>query len=229
MFKKTPEGYRDLLAYKKASAVQQVTENFVKQFSKTKTMYALADQMSRSARSVTKNITEGWKRNTTKEYFQFLGFAIASNAELMEDAGDIVTGVYEELIGIKGVTGGRGIMREENSLGVTGGRGTKGIKGARRENGVVSREELDKIKFYPLDQNLSPAIKLFLMTKEVSFLLYRLQQSLDYKMDQDGTKATADKFRERKFIEDQEQESYGELLKTHGLVRLEDGRVVKKE
>ena len=74
-------------------------------FPKTKTLIALADQMNRSARSVKQNIVEGWKRNSTKEYYEFLGFSIGANAELEEDCMDVWKGVYPELKGIKGVMG----------------------------------------------------------------------------------------------------------------------------
>ena len=76
-------------------------------FPKTKTLIALADQMNRSARSVKQNIVEGWKRNSTKEYYEFLGFSIGANAELEEDCMDIWKGIYPELKGIKGVMGER--------------------------------------------------------------------------------------------------------------------------
>lgn len=64
-----------------------------------KTLFALADQMNRSARSVKQNIVEGWKRNSTKEYYDFLGFSIGACAELEEDCNDIWKGIYPELMG----------------------------------------------------------------------------------------------------------------------------------
>lgn len=45
--------------------------------------YALADQMRRSAISIPSNIAEGYERNSTKEYIQFLSIANGSKAELM--------------------------------------------------------------------------------------------------------------------------------------------------
>jgi len=108
----------------------------------------------------------------------------------MEDYADIATGVYKDLTNIKGLM---------------------------RERGEMSREALDKLKFYPLDLNLSPIVKLFLMSKEVSFLLYRLQQSLDVKMEQEGTRPTQDKTRERLMQEQQAQKKLDELLKKQGL------------
>jgi len=198
MFKKAPEGYRELLVYKKTQSLQKEILPFVVLFPKTKTFYDLADQISRSMRSTTKNIVEGWKRNTTKEYFEFLGFAIGSNSEMMEDLADIATGVYGKLVGI------RGIMEEK---------GEKGIMGEKGEKGIMGREELDKLKFYPLDELLSPAVKLFLKTKEIGFLLYRLQQSLDIKMDRENTRPQREKSRLHLLEQKEANKSFNEYLK----------------
>ena len=73
-----------------------------------KTLLELADQIGRAGRSPKSNIVEGWKRNTTAEYHQFLGYSIASCEEIHEDATDIIRGKYPELMGVKGIVGGRG-------------------------------------------------------------------------------------------------------------------------
>lgn len=114
MLKQTRDtfGHRKLLVYKKAEELQLALAAFIPEraiFKKEKTLIALADQMERSARSTKQNITEGWKRNSTQEYYQFLGYAIASNAELEEDFGDICKGIYES----KGLNGIRGKERDE--------------------------------------------------------------------------------------------------------------------
>jgi len=83
--------------YKNAENLQVACSELTHLFPKMKTLVALADQMDRSARSTKQNITEGWKRNSTKEYYEFLGYAVASNAELEEDCTDIWKGMYPEL------------------------------------------------------------------------------------------------------------------------------------
>ncbi len=98
-----PYGYRDLLAYKKAEELQHACTELTHTFPRAKTLIALADQMDRSARSVKQNIVEGWKRNTTKEYYDFLGFSIGANTELEEDCDDIWKGMYPELLREKGI------------------------------------------------------------------------------------------------------------------------------
>lgn len=199
MINRKPEGYRTLLAYKKAAAMQRATEVLTQNFPKTKTMVALADQMDRSTRSVTKNITEGWKRNTTKEYFTFLGFSIGSNAELMEDAADIVTGVYEELQGVMGTSG------------------------------FLSRGQLDYIPFYPLPPFLPLPVQLFLQCKEVNFLLYKLQKSLDIKMDSEGTKSASQRLQEQQAEEEYNDREFKKFMEGQGFMYLENGQVVKRQ
>ena len=44
--------------------------------------------MRDSARSNKQNIVEGWKRSTTKEYYDFLSFSLGSLGELKEDGED---------------------------------------------------------------------------------------------------------------------------------------------
>ena|SRR3989338_3434475 len=107
-----PYGYRELLVYKKAEEMQKACAEFTNGFVEgakrekggggLKTILALQDQMDRSARSVKQNIVEGWKRNGTQEYHQFLGFSLGANAELEEDCNDIVKGFYKGIEREKG-------------------------------------------------------------------------------------------------------------------------------
>jgi four helix bundle protein len=216
-----PEGYRDLLAYQKAHILQEQTLTLVALFPKTKTYIDLADQMARSARSTTKNIVEGWKRNTTKEYITFLGYSIGSNSEMMEDTADIVTGLYKELNEKKGIMGEMG-----------GGMGSESTDNDVANN-TVSRERLDKLLFYPLSPHYSPIIQLFLRAKEVNFLLARLQKSLDIKMDEEKMRPMGERYQKIFMKQEREESAEGkiveEYMKAQGLVRLADGRVVKQE
>ncbi len=137
MINRKPEGYKELLAYQKAAALQAATFELTRQFPKTKTLIALADQMDRSARSGTKNIIEGWKRNTTREYFQFLGFSIGSTEEVKDDAADIAKGLYRELMTIRELWVPRGEMGVRGGMGGKGEMGGMGEKGVRGEKGVM--------------------------------------------------------------------------------------------
>ena len=133
----SPYGYKKLLVYKKAEELQHACAELTSHFPRSpryKTLLALADQMDRSARSVKQNIVEGWKRNSTKEYYDFLGFSIGANAELEEDCDDIIKGIYRELKGITGITGEKGEKGKE-------GEKREGT-GARVFGGVVERTAL---------------------------------------------------------------------------------------
>jgi four helix bundle protein len=182
---RNPYGYRELLVYKKSDELQSHCVSLTSHFSHSKTLVALADQMNRSARSTKQNITEGWKRNSTKEYYEFLGYAIASNAELEEDATDICKGHYPELMKIMGITGERGEMGEKG----------------RTNSTLFSPLDLELIPFYPLDPLLPPIFQLKLRAKELNFLLEKLQKSLVEKMSSDHTLPTAERIRINENIE----------------------------
>lgn len=199
-------GYRNLLVYEKAEELQLALADYVSHFPPSKTLSALSDQMERSARSTKQNITEGWKRNSTSEYYQFLGFAIASNAELEEDFTDICKGVYEAK-GLKGVE-----------------KGEREGKGGKRERGGI-----ETIPFYPLNPILPPCLQLKLRAKELNYLLDRLQQSLIDKMRQEKTLSVADRVRSNQQKEAAASRWFEKTLKEQGSVRLENGQIVKKE
>ncbi|MCX8014467.1 MAG: four helix bundle protein [candidate division WOR-3 bacterium] len=102
MRRKKPEGYKELLVYKRAdelrSFIFNITENFPLSEKRRK------EHMRDSARSVKQNIVEGWKRETTKQYVEFLSFSFGSLGELKEDSEDcykdklISKQIYDELI-----------------------------------------------------------------------------------------------------------------------------------
>ncbi|MBM2820676.1 MAG: ribosomal protein [Candidatus Berkelbacteria bacterium] len=81
-----PEGYKELLVYKRADELRdfviKITENFSYDERRRK------EHFRDSARSVKQNIVEGWKRSTTKEYYDFLSFSLGSLAEIKEDNDD---------------------------------------------------------------------------------------------------------------------------------------------
>ncbi|MGB9031043.1 MAG: four helix bundle protein [Acidobacteriaceae bacterium] len=75
------ESYRDLIVWQRAIemtvAVYRVTAGFPRE-----ELYGLASQLRRAGVSVASNIAEGYGRNSTGEYRQFLGMARGSNLEL---------------------------------------------------------------------------------------------------------------------------------------------------
>ncbi len=208
----TPYGYKNLLVYKKAEDLQRACSTLTSRFppfshsTRSKTLLALADQMDRSARSVKQNIVEGWKRNSTKEYYEFLGFSIAANAELEEDCNDILKGIYPELKGIRGVMGEKG----------------EGTEGEEWEI-----ERVEKLPFYPIDSHLPPLIQLKLRCKEMNFLIQKLQQSLHQKM-QDGTKGIIGAAWGTGERGKSGEEWLRSAINEAGLVRSADGHLVSK-
>jgi four helix bundle protein len=227
-----PYGFRNLLAYKKAEELQMECQKVTAIFPKQKTLIALADQMNRSARSTKQNIVEGWKRNSTQEYYDFLGFSIGANTELEEDCNDIWKGLYPELMGLKGLMGKMGI--ENGEEGLRGERGTSYAPSAPYASTPSTLYtpfipfDIEKLPFYPLDRNLPPIVQLKLRAKELNYLLNQLQKSLENKMNQEKTLSSGDAARQHLQAQRQNQKLGDDFLEQYGLKRLENGQVIKK-
>ena len=74
--------YKDLIVWQKSmDLVKQIYDIIDALPNEEK--YALADQMRRSVVSIPSNIAEGYERESTKEYIQFLSIANGSKAELL--------------------------------------------------------------------------------------------------------------------------------------------------
>ena len=73
--------FKDLTVWQKAMDLCDEVYVLSKLLPKEET-YALAQQMRRAAVSVPSNIAEGYKRNTNKDFIQFLSISSGSNAEL---------------------------------------------------------------------------------------------------------------------------------------------------
>jgi four helix bundle protein len=73
--------YEDLIVWQKA--IDLVVEVYkLVNLLPSEEMYALSNQMKRSAVSIPSNIAEGQERNTTKDFVKFLFIAKGSKAEL---------------------------------------------------------------------------------------------------------------------------------------------------
>lgn len=73
--------YKDLLVWKKSIAMVKEVYLLTKMLPEDE-RYGLTSQMRRSAVSIASNIAEGWGRNSTKNYVQFLRIARGSLLEL---------------------------------------------------------------------------------------------------------------------------------------------------
>jgi four helix bundle protein len=74
-------GYRDLKVWQAAMKLAEDSYQLSAQFPKHE-IYGLASQLQRSAVSLPSNIAEGHGRNSSKEFYHFLGIALGSLAEL---------------------------------------------------------------------------------------------------------------------------------------------------
>lgn len=84
-----PEGYQRLGAWQNAALLRVLIRVFTKSLPRNE--YRLKAQLDDAARSVKRNIEEGWKRPTTKEYLTFLGYSQASLEEVKGDIRDAKT------------------------------------------------------------------------------------------------------------------------------------------
>lgn len=235
---KSPDGYKHLLVYKKAEELLAETLDFTASFPHEKTLNDLEDQMNRSARSVKANIVEGWKRNATHEYYTFLGYSTASNAELLEDYLDICLGRYEAK-GIKGANGGNGVEEKGEK-----GRGETGTNSLSHLNPISpispisqrgadeARKWLEGLRFYPLDTTLPRPVQGYLRAKELNMLLEKLQASLLERMQEKQTLSEPDRLRlareERKKKEEENEAWEREQWRQLGIVMTGSG-VKKRE
>jgi len=73
--------YQDLQVWQKAMTLVEQTYKVTEKLPRSE-LYALSDQLKRSAVSVPSNIAEGQKRLNRRETIQFTGIALGSVAEL---------------------------------------------------------------------------------------------------------------------------------------------------
>ena len=73
--------YKDLIVWQKSMNLVEEIYKLTGEFPKSET-YGLASQMQRCAVSIPSNIAEGYKRNHSAEYIQFLSIANGSGAEI---------------------------------------------------------------------------------------------------------------------------------------------------
>ena len=72
--------FRNLIAWQKASALEDRLEPFIQRIKRDRP--ALADQIDRAVASIPANIAEGRRKTSEKEFARFLGIAVSSSSEL---------------------------------------------------------------------------------------------------------------------------------------------------
>ena len=77
----TIQSYQDLTVWQKAMDLAEQCYRLTKTFPKAE-LFGMTSQIQRAAASIPANIAEGWGRNSTAEYIQFLRIAQGSLKEL---------------------------------------------------------------------------------------------------------------------------------------------------
>lgn len=91
-----PEGYKYLVPWSNAVLLRFFVRRFTESLPKSE--YRRKSQVDDAARSVVRNIEEGFKRTTTKEYLQFVGY---SQGSLEEVKGDVRELAEDKFLGSK--------------------------------------------------------------------------------------------------------------------------------
>lgn len=168
-----PKGYQYLAVWQNAALLRVLVRVFTKGCL-SKGEYRLKAQMDDEARSVKRNIEEGWKRPTTSEYLQFLGYSQASLEELRGDIRDCKTD------GFLALRPGSSLGDIRVNLRVTKGPFKGGVKGEPTEPGHPYCQPLKTLN----SQTLTYEMFLELVNK-TDWLLRKLVESLERRLDKE--------------------------------------------
>lgn len=198
---KTPNGYIFLVAWANASLLRVLVTRFTN--SLPKSLYRLKSQLDDASRSVVANIEEGYARQTTSEYINFLGY---SRASLIEVKGDIQRSLQD---GILDSESGSSLLDLKIDLGkwhealksVVVSRSTefKGIyRNVREIRGVPKAKTSFKFLYSPVDelkvQDLTYEMFIELINK-TDWNIRKLTGSLEKKLNTDQKYYQVEKMR----------------------------------
>ncbi|MBU2595549.1 four helix bundle protein [Patescibacteria group bacterium] len=82
---RNPLGYKVLRTYQQGEEIYELVKKFTALYLHPIQDSRLIGHMNDSGRSIPRNIAEGYGRNNTKQYGEFLGFSFGSLLELLED------------------------------------------------------------------------------------------------------------------------------------------------
>lgn len=196
---KDPEGFKNLFPWSNAVLLRHLVRILTADLPPKE--FRRKTQLDDAARSMVRNIEEGFKRPTTKEYLDFLGYSQASLEEVkgdtreLTDDGFLVSKPGSSLasIGIDLRSFHEALLREAK-----GGYGKVENDTARTIGSAVRRQDdlREKYAYHPLTI-LYPPLK-FVTAKDLSYeiflelinktdyLLRLLVKSLEAKMNRDG-------------------------------------------
>ena len=92
---RNPLGYKVLRTYQQGEEIYSLVKDFTSSYLHPITDRRLIGHMDDSGRSVPRNIAEGYGRNNTKQYYEFLGFSFGSLLELLEDSLELERDIKE--------------------------------------------------------------------------------------------------------------------------------------
>ncbi|OGM12965.1 hypothetical protein A3A76_01500 [Candidatus Woesebacteria bacterium RIFCSPLOWO2_01_FULL_39_23] len=101
---RNPLGYKVLRTYQQGEEIYDLVKRFTSTHLHLMSDSRLIGHMDDSARSIPRNIAEGYGRNNTKQYYEFLGFSFGSLLELLEDSLELE----------KDIKGGRRKTKDDN-------------------------------------------------------------------------------------------------------------------
>lgn len=142
-----PEGYRFLFPWSNAVLLR----HFIREFTRTlpKSEYRRKAQVDDAIRSVVRNIEEGFKRSTTSEYLQFLGY---SQGSLEEVKGDVRESTEDGFL--KSVPGSSlaklGISLRNLNLALREPNKLKEVRGSLEDGREESPDRIPSILYHPL-------------------------------------------------------------------------------
>jgi four helix bundle protein len=186
---KDPEGYQYLAVWQNAALLRVLIRKFTLNLTLNHPFEKrLKAQLDDAARSQKRNIEEGWKRPTTSEYLNFLGFAQGSLEEVKGDVRDAKT---DGFLRVK-----EGSCLKDLGIDLTI------YKGAAK--GMAKGEPTDPgHPYYQPLSTLNPKTLTYEMFMELinktDYLLRSLVQSLEKKLreDQKGYKIEQERIKEK--------------------------------
>lgn len=92
---RNPLGYKVLRTYQQGEEVYKLVKEFTSKYLHPIADSRLIGHMNDSGRSVPRNIAEGYGRDNTKQYCEFLGFSFGSLLELLEDCLELEKDIKE--------------------------------------------------------------------------------------------------------------------------------------
>ena len=92
---RNPLGYKVLRTYQQGEEIYNSVKKFTAPYLHPIADSRLIGHMNDSGRSIPRNIAEGYGRNNTKQYYEFLGFSFGSLLELLEDCLELEKDIKE--------------------------------------------------------------------------------------------------------------------------------------